>query len=55
MDISGNLILVEFGRILILVEFSGILRLVESSRFLRCRVDIGRNFRLVDPGGFPRF
>jgi hypothetical protein len=30
------------------VEFGGILRLVESSGFLRCRVDISRNLRLVD-------
>ena len=38
--------------------------MVESSRFLRCRVDISRNLRLVDLGrnprlvdlsGFPRF
>ena len=55
MDISGIFILVEFGRVLRLVEFSRILRLVESSRFLRCRVDISRNLRLVDLGGFPRF
>ena len=41
MDISGNLILVEFGKIL---------RLVESSRFLRYRVDISRSFILVDVG-----
>ena len=33
------------------MEFSRILRLVESSRFLRCRVDISRNLRLVDLGG----
>ena len=55
MDISG---------IFISVEFSGTLRLVESGRFLRCRVDIGRNLRLVDLSGnlrlvdlsrFPRF
>ena len=55
MDISGNFILVEFGRIL---------GLVESGGFLRCRVDIGRNLRLVDLSGnlrlvglsrFPRF
>ena len=45
MDISGIFILVEFGRIL---------RLVESSRFLRCRVDISRNLRLVDLSKFPR-
>ena len=30
------------------MEFSRILRLVESSRFLRYRVDISRNLRLVD-------
>jgi hypothetical protein len=46
VDIGGNLILAEFGRIL---------RLVESSRFLRRGVDISRNFRLVDLSGFPRF
>ena len=38
-----------------LVEFGRIFRLVESSRFLRCRVDISRNLRLVDLSGFPRF
>ena len=37
------------------MEFSRILRLVESSRFLRYRVDISGNLRLVDLGGFPRF
>ena len=37
------------------MEFSRILRLVESSRFLRYRVDISRNLRLVDLSGFPRF
>ena len=46
MDISG---------IFILVEFSRILKLVESSGFLRCRVDISRNLRLVDLSRFPRF
>ena len=40
--------LVDISRIFILVEFSRILRLVESSGFLRCRVDISRNLRLVD-------
>ena len=30
------------------MEFSRILRLVESGRFLRYRVDISRNLRLVD-------
>ena len=37
------------------MEFSRILRLVESGGFLRCRVDISGNLRLVDLGGFPRF
>ena len=46
MDISGNLILVDFGRVL---------RLVEFSRFLRYRVDTGGNFRLVDLSRFLRF
>ena len=35
MDISGNLIS---------VEFSGISKLVESGRFLKQKVDINRNF-----------
>jgi len=37
------------------VEFGGILRLVGSSGFLRRRVDIGENLRLVDLSRFPRF
>ena len=37
------------------MEFSRILRLVESGRFLRCRVDISGNLRLVDLGGNLRF
>ena len=45
MDLSRNLILVEFSRIL---------GLVELSRFLRYGVDIRRIFRLVDPSGFSR-
>ena len=45
----------DISRIFILVEFGGILRLVESSGFLRCRVDISRNLRLIDLSGFPRF
>ena len=40
---------------LILVEFSGIIKLVESSGFLRCRIDINRNLRLMDLSGFPKF
>ena len=47
--------LVDISRIFISVESSGILRLVESSGFLRCKVDIGRNLRLVDLSRFPRF
>jgi len=46
VDVGGNLVLVKFG---------GILRLVESGRLFRCRVDISRNFRLVDPSRFFRF
>ena len=46
VDISGIFILVEFGRIL---------RLVESGGFLRYRVDISKNLRLVDLSRFPRF
>ena len=45
-DVSGYLILVEFG---------GIIRSVEFSRFLRCGVDISRNFRLMDFSKFLRF
>jgi len=46
VDVSGNLILVEFSRILRLVELGGL---------LRYRVDISRNFRLVNSGRFFRF
>jgi hypothetical protein len=46
---------VDISRNLIFIEFSGILGLVESGRFLRRRVDVGRNLRLVDFGGFSRF
>ena len=46
MDVSRNLILVEFSRIL---------RLVELGRLLRYRVNVGRNFRLVDLSEFFRF
>ena len=46
VDISGIFILGEFGRIL---------RLVKSSGFLRYRVDISRNLRLVDLSRFLRF
>jgi len=46
---------VDVSRNLILVKFSGILRLVELGIFLRSKVDISRNFRLVDLSGFSRF
>ena len=46
MDISGNFILVEFGKIS---------RLIESSGFLRQGVDISKNLRLINLSGFPRF
>ena len=56
MGFGGNSrSLVDISRIFILVEFGKILGLVESGRFLRRRVDINRNLRLVDLGGFPRF
>ena len=46
MDIGGNLRL---------IEFSGILGLVELGRLFGYRVDVGRNFRLVDSSKFFRF
>ena len=46
MDIGGNFTLIEFG---------GIPRLVKSSKFLRHKVDISRNLRLIDFSKFPRF
>jgi len=46
VDVSGNLMSVEFG---------GILRLVELGRFLRYIVDVSKNFRLVDLSRFSRF
>ena len=45
----------DISRIFILVKFGRILRLVESSGFLRYKVDISRNLRLVDLGEFLRF
>jgi len=47
--------LINISRNFILVEFGKIFRLVELSRFLRCKVDVNGNFRLVDPGRFFRF
>ena len=46
MDVSGNFILIKFGRIP---------RLVKSSKFLRRRVDIGGNLRLMNFSGFLKF
>ena len=46
IDISGNFMLIEFG---------GIPKLIKSSRFLRRRVDIGRNLRLIDFSRFSKF
>jgi len=46
---------VGVGRILILVEFGGILVLVESGGFLGRKVDISRNFTLVESSGIFRF
>ena len=47
--------LIGIGGILTSVEFNGIPRLVKSSKFLRHRVDISGNLRLIDFSGFPRF
>jgi len=46
---------VGFSRIFTSVEFNKIPRLVESGRFLRRRVDISGNLRLMDFSRFPRF
>ena len=46
MDISGNFILMEFGRIP---------RLVKFNKFLRRRVDISRNLKLINFSGFLKF
>jgi hypothetical protein len=46
IDVGGNFILIEFGRIP---------RLVKSSKFLRRRVDISRNLKLKDFSKFPKF
>ena len=46
MDISGNFIL---------IEFSGIPKLVKFSKFLRHKVDISRNLKLIDFSRFSKF
>ena len=56
MDIYGYFrSLADVVRYLILVEFSGIIRSVESGEFLKCRVDINRNLRLMDLSKFFKF
>ena len=40
---------------LILIKFSGIIRSVESSEFLKYKVDINRNLRLMDLSKFLKF
>ena len=37
------------------MRFSGILKLIKSGRFLRHRVNISRNLKLIDFNKFPRF
>ena len=56
MDVNGYFkSLMDASRYLILVEFSGIVRSVESSGFLKCKVDISGNFRLIDLSRFLKF
>ena len=40
--------LIGVGKSLILIEFSGVPRLVKSNKFLKYRVDISGNLRLID-------
>ena len=46
MDINKHLISVKFG---------GFFKLVESSKFLKYKVDISGNPRLINPSRFPKF
>ena len=46
MDIGKNFILIKFGKISKLVKFS---------KFLKYKVNISRNLRLIDFSGFLRF
>ena len=56
VDVSGYpRSLIDASKYLILVNFGGIVRLVKSSKFLKCRVDINKNLRLMDLSGFPKF
>ena len=45
----------DISRSLTFIEFSRLPRLVESGKFLRYRIEIGRNLRLVDFSRFSRF
>ena len=47
--------LADVIRYLILVKFSEILRSVESGEFLKYKVDINRNLRLMDLSKFFKF
>ena len=47
--------LADVVRYLILVKFSGIIRSVESGKFLKYKVDISGNLRLMDLSEFPKF
>ena len=46
MGISRSFILVEFGKVP---------RLVKSGKFLKHKVDISRNLRLINFNKFPKF
>jgi hypothetical protein len=47
--------LIDISENLILIEFSGIPRLIKFSGFLRYKVDISRNLRLIDLSEFLGF
>jgi hypothetical protein len=47
--------LTDASRYLILIKFGGIVKSVKFNGFLRYRVDINRNLRLMDLSGFLKF
>ena len=47
--------LADVIRYLILVKFNRIIRLVEFNKFLKYKVDISKNLRLIDLSGFFKF
>ena len=56
MEFSRNFkSLMDISRNFTLIKFSGIPRLVKSSKFLRHRVDISKNLRLMDFSKFLKF